>query len=467
MWKTQSSSVFGDRVRAGRTVTAMIETPRLASLSSLDVPGRDAGELVLLGFPDVNGVLRGKALRPAAFEAAVSRGLAMTDLILALDPRDTPITDYADIGIRSGAADLLLHPDVSTLREIAWRPGWRLCLATPRWRDGSPCDLASREVLRSVLDRMSSIGNDVLSAVEYEIRVTSIEGAPASRGTSYSLGDIGRYEQFVASLVPALEALGVGVAAVHTEAAPGLLELNLTASRGIAGADDAALSRFAVKEVATRLGLRANFMAKPAEGEEGSSGHVHVSCWSDGRNAFAHEGANDAALAEPLCSAIAGVLEHLAGASLLLNPTINSYKRLVPGWFAPINRSWGIENRSTAVRVIQSTMPDLCRIECRRPGADANPYLALAALVASMHDGISRASAPPPPVVGDAYADQTLPRLPESLESAIAAFEDDSVLRACLGERFSDYYVSSRRWELKAWQQAVTTWEQERYGQTI
>jgi glutamine synthetase len=161
------------------------------------------------------------------------------------------------------------------------------------------------------------------------------------------------------------------------------------------------------------------------------------------------------------------MLDHLAGASLLLNPTINSYKRLVPGWFAPINASWGIENRSAALRAISSAQPDRCRVECRRPGADANPYLALAALVVSAAEGIRNGSEPPAPVAGDAYARDDLPPLPGSLESALAAFRADSGLRAGLGERFSEYFATSREWELRAWRESVSDWERERYERAV
>jgi glutamine synthetase len=162
------------------------------------------------------------------------------------------------------------------------------------------------------------------------------------------------------------------------------------------------------------------------------------------------------------------MVEHLAGASLLLNPTVNSYKRLVPGWFAPVNASWGIENRSAALRVISSSaQQDRCRIECRRPGADANPYLALAALVVATGEGLRSGAEPPPPVVGDAYAREDLPALPGSLESALAAFRADGKLRAGLGERFSDYFAVSREWELKAWRDTVSEWERERYERVV
>src|SRR5438445_9076218 len=307
----------------------------------------DDGGFMLLGIPDVNGSIRGKALRPAAFESALRHGTVMTDLILGLDPVDTPITDFARFGIRTGAADLLVHPDPDTLHDLSWRPGWRVCLATPSWPDGSPCDLATREVYRHVLDGMAELGFEVMAALEYEIRVWDSGGQPLSSGISYSLAEIGRYGQFVSQLVPALEGLGVELSAVHTEAGPGLLELNLAPGRGLSAADDAALVKFGVKQVAASMDLRASFLAKTVSGEEGSSGHVHMSCWRGDTSAFAAPDSTDPV--PPLfAEAVAGVLEHLPAASLLLNPTVNSYKRLVPGWFAPINAPCGYDDRSCA-----------------------------------------------------------------------------------------------------------------------
>jgi glutamine synthetase len=422
-----------------------------------------AVEFVLLGIPDVNGSLRGKALRPAAFESAVTHGTVMTDLILGLDPVDTPIADFERFGIRTGAADLIVHPVPETLHPLRWRPGWNVCLATPSWPDGSPCAFAPREVLRGVL---AALDYRVVTALEYEVRLRDAQGEPLSSGISYSVVEIGRYGAFVAALVPGLEDLGVELSAVHTEAGPGLLELNLEARPCLQAADDATLVKFAVKEVAASLGMRASFLAKTAPGEEGSSGHIHLSCWTGETNAFAGAGPGDA-LPPVFSSAVAGVLEHLPAASLLLNPTVNSYKRLVPGWFAPINATWGFENRSCAVRAIRSPRPELWRFECRRPGADANPYLAVAAVVASAADGIARGAAPPDPIEGDAYGRSDLPSLPASLEAALLAFRDDAVLRAALGERFSDYYATSRAWELKAWQETVTDWERERYERAV
>jgi glutamine synthetase len=421
---------------------------------------------ILLGVPDMNGQLRGKALREEAFEAAVEEGAATTDLLLGLDPVDTPITAYEDFGIRTGAADLLVWPDRPTLREMTWRPGWSVCLGTPHWRSGEPCELAPRVVLQQALAAVDELGYDVAAAFEYEVRIWDSAGDPLSSGISYSILEAGRYHELLTALAPAVDALGVQLNAIHTEAGPGLLELNLDAREGLRAADDAALVKLALKGVAETLGLRASFLAKTAPGEEGSSGHVHVSLWRDGENKLAPASEN-ADLPAVATSAIAGMLQHLPGASLLLNPTINSYKRLVPGWFAPVNASWGFENRSTALRAILRTTASKCRVECRRPGADANPYLALAALLVAAADGISRNAEPPEPVVGDAYSRDDLPGLPGSLESALVAFQADEALRAGLGERFSDYYAVSRQWELDAWRDSVSDWERLRYDRAV
>jgi glutamine synthetase len=422
-------------------------------------------ERVMVAVCDVHGALRGKLVAREAFERARSRGLAMTDLILALDPTDAPIESYRTIGIRSGAADLRLWPDESTLAPLTWRPGTWICLAEARWADGSMCELASREVARRVLDDLEGRGMRSLAAFEYEVRVREQAGGWLTSGLSYSLEQLGMLGDLVDQLPGALEALGVELTALHTEAGPGLLELNLAPQQGLAAADHAALVRFAVRDLARTLGLEATFMAKVAAGEEGSSGHVHLSLWEGERNAFALTPAEEV-LGPVLAGAVAGILEHLPAASAILNPTINAYKRLVPGFFAPVNATWGFDNRSTALRVIRSSDPGECRIECRRPGADANPYLVLAALLASALAGIDAAATPPAPIAGDAYAHEG-DALPTSLWEAVAALEADGMLTKFLGPAFVEYYLTSRRWELAAFQAAVSSWELERYQGVI
>ena len=438
----------------------------LATAAATGPGDRPAAEYVLVGMPDVNGQLRGKAMRGAAFETALREGAVLTDLLLAIDPVDAPIIDYEGFGINGGSADVELRLEEATLRELSWQPGWRVCLATPLGADGEPSELASREATRRTLAAIAGLGYEVRAAFEYEVRLRDGDGAPLSSGLSYTFTELARFDAFIAALEPALETIGVELAGIHTEAGPGLLELNLTASDGLRAADDAVLVKLAVKSVAASMGLVASFLAKTTPGEEGSSGHLHLSCWQDGSNAFGAADAEDR-LAPPFSGAVAGILDHLPAASLLLNPTLNSYKRLVPGWFAPVNVSWGHENRTAAVRAIRTGPVERWRLECRRPGADANPYLALAALVAAAADGIERGAEPPPAVEGDACERDDLPALPGSLESALRAFQDDGEFRAAVGAGFCDYYATSRNWELKAWREAVSDWERERYTRAV
>jgi glutamine synthetase len=187
------------------TIDAAAKTVRHAASESPQAAG--GGEFILLGMPDVNGSIRGKALRPAAFESALRHGTVMTDLLLALDPTDTPISDYTKFGIRSGAGDLIVRPDPDTLHDLTWRPGWKICLATPSWPDGTPCELASREVLRHVLSGLSTLGYEAVAAVEYEMRLWDADSRPLSSGLSYSLGELGGFNHFIQALAPALEAV--------------------------------------------------------------------------------------------------------------------------------------------------------------------------------------------------------------------------------------------------------------------
>src|SRR5205807_7725651 len=172
---------------------------------------------------------------------------------------------------------------------------------------GSPCEISSREVLRRTLDDLAELGYSTLAAFEYEIRLRDVEGQPLSAGISYSVGEILRFDEFATRLGPALHGLGIELGAIHTEAGPGLLELNVAARTGLQAADDAAFLKLAVKEVAASLGLQASFLAKTTTGEEGSSGHVHLSCWSDETNAFATSDPRTD-LPPALAGAIGGIL---------------------------------------------------------------------------------------------------------------------------------------------------------------
>ncbi|MEA2537552.1 MAG: glutamine synthetase [Chloroflexota bacterium] len=430
--------------------------------------GRALGEVdfVLLGVPDVNGMLRGKTLTRSEFERVTERGhMALSRLIFALDFSDDQIDGLPEFGLSSGASDILVRPDLSTLAPLSWRPGWAICIGTPTWSDGSPVGVAPRVLLEQV--QAANPGVTVRAALEYEVRIVSADGGPVTGGLQYSLVDAAHLADLTEALSAACVALGIDLGVVHTEGGHGLVEFNVSPSDAVRAADEATLLKTCLKQLARTMGLSVSFLAKQVEGEEGSGGHLHVSLWDgQGRSLFAGDPVHDG-ISDPMSHAIAGLLELMPAMSLLYNPTINSYKRVIERLFAPVTASWGLDNRSTAVRAITGT-PESTRVEIRRPGADANPYLVLAAALGSMAHGLSKGVPAPAPATGD--ASQPPPgtdRLPSSLEEAVRVFEADPVAQAVLGSEFSDYFAATRRWELRAWQRTVTDWERGRYGPVV
>jgi glutamine synthetase len=420
---------------------------------------------VLLGMTDIHGGLRGKALTRAEFQAAAERGWApLGDLFLALDPVDVAI-DYPGIGLASGSPDLHLRPELATLRALHLRPGWGICIGELLWRDGTPCDLYSRTVLRRSLERAAAAGFTVRAALEYEVRVWDAHGVPMSNGIQYSLADTAGVFGLIEEVQRMCESLDLDLRVAHTEGGNGLLEFNIAYRDGLRAADEATLFKTCFKQLARSLGYRVSFMAKPIAGEEGSSGHLHLSLWDgEGHNCFASDGSGPHGLSSILAGAIAGILHHLPAMCLLYNPTINSYKRTLPNIFVGVNQSWGPENRFSALRVI-TTSPAASRVELRRPGADANPYLVLAAALESALAGIAQNLTPPHPTEGNAtnLTPDAIPPLPSSLESALAAFQADPAVPDFFDRAFIEYFTATRQWELEAWRWAVSDWERERY----
>lgn len=430
------------------------------------IAGIEEFNFVLLGMADIHGSLRGKALGRAEFQHAVERGWApLGDLFLALDPLDVPIP-YPGVALASGAPDLHLRPELDTLHALFVRPGWGICIGMVLWRDDTPCELYARSVLLRTLERAAAAGFTVKAALEYEVRVwDAATGAPMSNGIQYSVADTAGVFGLIEEVDRMCEKLDLELRVAHTEGGFGLLEFDLAYREGVRAADEATLFKACFKQLARALGYRTSFMAKPIAGEEGSSGHLHLSLWDGaGRNCFAPDGSGPHGLSSTMASAIAGLLHHMPAMSLLYNPTINSYKRTLPSIFVPVNQSWGAENRFAAVRAI-TTSPAASRLEIRRPGVDANPYLVLAGAVESALSGIAQKLIPPAPTVGDVTTLPTeeIPQLPTSLESALVAFRADPAVPDFFGSAFADYFAVTRQWELEAWRRAVSDWERERY----
>lgn len=419
------------------------------------------GDTLLLLFSDVHGNLRGKMLDGRAINSkqATEEGFPTTDLLLAVDPVDEPITTISEMGLKGGAKDLLLRPDFNTLRPLPWFPLANVILGDLYENNGAPCGISPRQVLRRALEALGDHGIRIKAAFEFEFRLFKAGSwEPATTGLSYSPLPLSQIAEFIGTLRRYAKGLQLGLSVFHSEGAAGLIEVNVEPQDGLSAADTAALLRLAAIEAARHHGLRASFMAKPIADEEGSSAHVHFSMWDEtGSNALREADANPDD--EFYRRAAWGILTHLPAFSLFYNPVINSYKRLVPGFFAPVSAACGPDDRSFALRALLRG-PSSSRFELRRPGADCNPYLTLAAIAASIHLGLSIDTVP-----DRRHIDQYDHALPTSLEAAIGEFRArDTAVDEVLGAEFCSHFLRTREWELHAWQNTVTEWERQRYA---
>jgi glutamine synthetase len=263
-----------------------------------------------------------------------------------------------------------------------------------------------------------------------------------------------------------MEAVGIGVESVHTELGHGMVEFAIAHAPALEAADHAARAKAYLKELCGERGLVATFMPKWRTGAPTSGCHFHQSLWREGANVFA---APDGTLSPLARHYLAGQLDTLADFSVLFNPSVNAFRRLQPGTWTPATASWGVDNRTAAIRAITGA-PKAVRLEHRRPGADVNPYLAIAAMLAGGLHGIACQREPPAPATGDAYADDRFRRLPATLAGAIAALRDSPVAPGLLGPEFVAHYLLSREVELRLWHEweaeQVTDWEHRRYFET-
>jgi glutamine synthetase len=296
---------------------------------------------------------------------------------------------------------------------------------------------------------------------------------PLSPGMfGYSVLRASEAGEVVHRIVDGMKEYDVEIEGIHTETGPGTYETAIRYDSAMRAADKAVLFKTGVKEIASRLGLTATFMAKWNSRLPGCSGHLHQSLWDKGadRNLF-HNPSNPARPSQLMKHYIAGQITLMPAMTALICPTINSYKRIAPGTlaWAPCNASWGIENRTAAVRAILGTSSKSCRIEYRLSGADANPYIAMAASLAAGLYGIEHKLEPGEPYGRNAYeAPEDLAKpLPLSLAEATRCLAESDAVKACLGEEFVEHYVMTREWEVREFQKAVTDWELRRYFEII
>jgi glutamine synthetase len=423
-------------------------------------------DTVLLCLCDMQGRLQGKRLTAEHFLGdVVAHGAEACNYLLAVDVDMNTVEGYAMSGWDLGYGDLEMRPDLGTLRRVPWLDGTALCLADLAWADHSPVVASPRQILRRQIERLAERGWVAFGATELEFMVfdDSYEQAwdlgyrgltPANRyNVDYSMLGTARVEPLIRRIRNGMAGAEMRVENSKGECNFGQHEINFRYGDVLQAADEHAIYKNGAKEIAAQDGKAISFMAKFDE-REGNSCHVHLSVRrADGTALFADE-------PETFDRFLAGQLACLRELTLLLAPNVNSYKRYAARSFAPTVVAWGEDNRTCSLRVVGHG--DGRRIECRAPGADVNPYLALSALIAAGLHGVDRGLELEAPLAGNAYEADDKPRLPTTLRDARELFASSAVARDAFGEDVVAHYVNNARVELEAFDAAVTDWERRR-----
>ena len=430
-----------------------------------------------IGGFDIDGVLRGKYVSLDKLESALGKGFGFCDVIFGWDVADILYDNAKLTGWHTGYPDTLAVLDASTARPIPWEPGVVSMLADFRDSEGAPHPACPRSALKRVLAHAEKLGFSAKIGAEYEFFLFKesrdsllAKGfqnlVPIDPGMfGYSWVRSGQDAELMRDIWDSMVASGIELEGLHTETGPGVYEAALRFDDALVMADKAALFKPLLKQIAHRHGLSVSFMAKWNASLPGCSGHLHQSLWKNGQNAFVDPRAKRG-MSKVMEHFLAGQLALMTELTAVVSPTINSYKRYVPGVWAPMVPTWGVENRTCSLRVIGPGEPHALRVEHRQPAADMNPYLAMAATLGAGLYGIEHELPLPPEAQGDAGSGGA-GRLPRSLREANALLEASSAAREVLGADFVDHYVRTRDWEVRAYEAAVTDWELKRYFEII
>ncbi|CAN5604232.1 glutamine synthetase family protein [soil metagenome] len=438
-------------------------------------------DTVVLAFCDHYGRLLGKRVDAEFFLSGLDAGgdragTHVCDYLFTVDMEMEPADGFKFASWSTGYGDVHLVPDLDTARAAAWAPGtaWVMCdVAVVDTHE--PVSVAPRSILRRAVDRLSDQGLTAMAGSELEFFVFDHSYRDASRAgyaglepagwyvEDYHLLQGARMEPYVGAARRALRDSGIPVENSKGEAGRGQHEINIRYTDVLAMADRHALMKHAMKELADSMGTSVTFMAKPHTDDVGSSCHLHLSLWRDGRNAFVdHEGRPS----DVFRWFLAGWMAHVDDFMVCYAPTINSYKRYRDLSWAPTRVAWAHDNRTAGFRVVGEG--DSLRIECRIPGADVNPYLAYAAALHSGLLGIEQQLEPPPEFSGDAYsAGDDLEALPTSLEHAVFSFRSSEMAINAFGADVVEHYTRAHSVEVEAHARAVSDWERARYFERI
>jgi len=433
---------------------------------------------VKVAVSDIDGILRGKYLHIDKFASALDGGFGFCDVVFGWDSHDQCYDNTQVTGWHHGFPDALARLDVSTARRVPWDGDVPFFLGEFVTADGSPYPVCPRQVLKRVLRRAEKLGFAPMCGIEYEWFnfAETPQTWAAKRGVGpetitpgmfgYSLLRMGDQRGFFNALMDDMGAFGVPIEGLHTETGPGVYEVAIQFSEALEAADRAILFKTGAKEIGKRFGVMPSFMAKWNQHLPGCSGHIHQSL-SDGKSNLFYDAKSKRSMSKLFESYLAGQIEALMQFAPMFWPTINSYKRLVDGFWAPVKPTWGLDNRTASFRVIAGS-PKSTRLETRCPGADMNPYLATAAVVAAGLHGVEKGlKLTAPPITGTNQGAEHIPRAPRSLIETTRIFQASELARDWFGDAFVEHFAATREWEHRQWQDAVTDWEMKRYFEII
>lgn len=429
----------------------------------------DGIDVVRLAYADLIGTERGRDILVHRFARTVGDGVAFCRSVYGTSPMGD-VVDMAG-GLTDGLPDIVAFPDLTTFAPLPWAPGVASVIADVFNPDGTPSQESPRTVLRSVIKQFAELGMTPMVGPELEFYLLDADPASPSgwrrygdaTGNVYVSGLRGDPENTLLESLRILSAYGLDVVAANHEFSSGQFEINLWHSDAMEAADRAFRFKAAVKELARGRGKLATFMAKPFNDQGGSGFHLHFSTWSDDGHPLFDDPDGPDGLSKTGLYAVGGLLAHAPGLTALLNPTINSYKRFGPDTLAPWLIDWGLDNRSAMVR-IPPERGRASRLELRLGDASANPYLAVAGLLAAAYLGVRDQTSPPDQLIGYGYDTAKADMLPGSLSEALDALEADADLAAILGPRFVAAFSAYKRNELERFAHFVTDWEFREYA---
>ena len=434
-------------------------------------------EHVKIGVFDTDGILRGKYLNRAKFLSGLKKDIGFCDVVLGWDSNDQLYDNTKFTGWHTAYPDATVRILPGTQREIPFEPKTALYLAEFSVLAEAVCP---RSTLRRVLERANGMGYLVSAAAEFEfflfdetpqtIREKGYRQlktmTPGNFGYSVLRSSV--HSEFYHSLLDLTQAMRFPIEGLHTETGPGVIEAALAYCDALEAADRAALFKTFAKVLAQRHGLMATFMAKWSNSVPGQSGHLHISMRKANGDSVFHDASKPHEMSDAMRWFVGGQQALMPEWLAMIAGTVNSYSRLVPGYWAPTSATWGLENRTTALRVIRGG-PSSQRVEYRIAAADINPYIALAAAIGSGLWGIEHRIEPDAPIEGNSYDREHPPhrRLPATLYEAAERLLASKPARSMFGDEFVEHYAATRQWEEREFRKAITDWELARYFEII